>query len=108
MCTESELKWRESYREAAADFLVSEMHGGVLWCASGEQRIVVLYKDWGRWAARISESEWFSDSVSCGVLWIVHRWRDSVPDDMKVGMTFIQTFLSSVIPVSIQLNRFFK
>lgn len=68
MCTESELKWRESYREAAADFLVSEMHGGVLWCASGEQRIVVLYKDWGRWAARISESEWFSDSVSCGVL----------------------------------------
>lgn len=68
MCTESELNRRESFIDNPQDFLVSELYGGVLWCARGEQCIAVLYKDWGRWAARCSESECFSDSVSCGVL----------------------------------------
>jgi len=36
MCTESELNRRESYIETPQDFFVSELYGGVLWCASGE------------------------------------------------------------------------
>jgi hypothetical protein len=108
MCTESKLNRRESYIETHQDFFVSELYGGVLWCASGEYWIVVLYKDWGRWAARCSESEWFSDSVSCGVLWIVHRWGDSVQGDMKVGIKFVLTLFNVVTPVFVELNRLLR
>jgi hypothetical protein len=58
---------------------------GVLVGSSG---IVVSYIRLGsRVPVPVRVSEWFSDFVSCGVLWLVHRSRNLVPGDMKVGAT---------------------
>jgi hypothetical protein len=53
----------------------------------GSSGIVTPYIRLGSRVDRRSESKWFSDSVSCEVLWLVHHSRNLVPVDMKVGAT---------------------
>jgi hypothetical protein len=62
----------------------------------GSSGIVVPYKRLGSRVGRCSESEWFSDSVSCGVLWLVHRSRNLVPGDMKVGVQLIKSLVTLI------------